>query len=173
MRRIRLIGLIAAILFLLGCTSQEAHLIYLNEQSPSPEALVTPTPKAEPEPIAIAPIEGEGFPLDANGLPILNEQTHYYDYYLSVSNLRIYEYEGETLIDATITSSFQRPLTGGLCITFYDNGIKYGYAEFYVAAGGLKLFPGENRVYADVLSEIDVQMMDFEITVTKPFVPEA
>jgi hypothetical protein len=164
--------LILTVLLMIGCSSQEAHLIYLSEQSPTPEALVTPTPKADPEPIAIAPIEGEGFPLDANGLPILNEQTHYYEYYLSVSNLCIYEIDGETLIDATITNSFQRPLTGGLCISFYDNGLKYGYAEFYTAAGGLKLFPGENRVYADVLTEVDVQMMDFEITVSKPFVPE-
>ena len=172
MKRPLLFVTILIALFLIGCTSQEAHLIYLSEQSTTPEPLVTPTAKAEPEPISVAPIEGEGFPLDANGLPILNEQTHYYDYYLSVSNLRIYEYEGETLIDATITNSFSRPLTGGLCITFYDNGLKYGYAEFYTAAGGLKLFPGENRVYADVLSEVDVQMMDFEFSVSRPFVPE-
>ncbi|MBR0507297.1 MAG: hypothetical protein IJJ86_01670 [Clostridia bacterium] len=164
--------LLILILLMTGCTSQEAHLIYLSDQSEVPEALVTPTPHSEPDLIAIAPIEGDGFPLDPNGLPILNEQTHYYDYYLSVSNLRIYEYEGETLIDATITNSFSRPLTGGLCITFYDNGLKYGYAEFYTAAGGLKLFPGENRVFADVLSEVDVQMMDFEISVAKPFVPD-
>jgi len=172
MNPLRRCVLLFVVVLLFGCTSQEAHLIYLDEQSPTPEALSTPTPKAEPEPIAIAPIEGEGFPLDANGLPILDEQTHYYDYYLSVSNLRIYEYNGETLIDAVITSTFQRPLTGGLCIAFYDNNMKFGYGQFYTAAGGLKLFPGENRVYADVLTEVDVQMMDFEITVTSPFVPE-
>lgn len=172
MRSARLYIILIALLLLFGCTSQEAHLIYLNDISPEPESFATPTPKPEPEPIAIAPIEGEGFPLDANGLPILNEQTHYYDYYLSVSNLRIYEYNGETLIDATITNSFQRPLTGGLRITFYENNLQFGYADFYTAAGGLKLFSGENRVYADVLTEVDVQMMDFEISVTTPFVPE-
>ena len=48
----------------------------------------------------------------------------------------------------------------------------YGYADFYTADGGLKLFSGENRVYADVLTEVDVQSMDFTLKVTTPFAPE-
>ena len=50
--------------------------------------------------------------------------------------------------------------------------MKFGYGDFYTASGDLVLFPGENRVYADVLTEVDVQQMPFEITVSKPFVPE-
>ena len=110
--------------------------------------------------------------LDANGIPILNERTHYFEYYLSVNDLRIYEENGETLIDAVIRNNFPRKLSGGLIITFYRDKIKYGYAEFYTAEGGLVLFPGDNRVYADVLTEVDVQNMDFEITVSVPFVPD-
>ena len=90
-----------------------------------------------------------------------------------IDNLRIYEENGETLIDAIVTNNYPGTLTGGLCITFYLDGIKYGYAEFYTADGGLKLIPGENRVYADVLTEVDVQPMDFEIGVSVPIAPEA
>ena len=148
----RLLYLLLALL-LIGCSSQEAHLIYLPESTPEPTPLFSPTPPPEPEPIALAPIEGDGFLTDVNGIPILNARTHYLDYYLVIDNLRIYEENGETLIDATITNDYPGKLTGGLCITFYQDGIKYGYAEFYTAEGGLKLIPGENRVYADVLEE--------------------
>ena len=167
----RLLLLLIA-LVLLGCSSQEAHLIYLPESTPTAEPIFTPTPAPVPEPILVAPLQGDAFKTDANGIPILNEKTHYYEYYLSVNDLRIYEENGETLIDAVIRNNFPRKLSGGLIITFYRDKIKYGYAEFYTAEGGLVLFPGDNRVYADVLTEVDVQNMDFEITVSVPFVPD-
>lgn len=166
-----LILLFALLLF--GCSSQEAHLINLPDATPTPETQFTPSPPPVPEAIPIAPITGEGFLTDVNGLPILNPDTHYYEYYLTVSSLRIYEENGETLIDAVITNDYPKPLVGGLCVTFYEDSLKYGYAEFYTAEGGLRLLQGDNRVYADVLTEVDVQMMDFEITVSTPFVPES
>ena len=170
MKRLLILLLIATCVF--GCTSQEAHLIYLPESTPTPAPQFTPTPPPREEPIVVDPIEGTGFATDLNGIPILDERTHYYDYYLSIDNLRIYEENGETLLDAVITNNYPKTLTGGLSITFYQEGIKYAYAEFYTADGGLKLVAGENLVYADVLTEVDVQMMDFEIDVTAPFLPE-
>ena len=56
---------------------------------------------------------------DQYDMPILDPQTHYFEYYLSVSNLRIYEHNGETLIDATITNSFSIVAD------------KYAYANFH------------------------------------------
>ena len=56
----RLLYLLLALL-LIGCSSQEAHLIYLPESTPEPTPLFSPTPPPEPEPIALAPIEGDGF----------------------------------------------------------------------------------------------------------------
>ena len=167
----RLLFLLLALL-MLACSSQEAKLIYLPESTPTAEPLFTPTPPPEPVPIEVAPVQGEGFHTDANGIPILNEKTHYFEYYLTIRNLRIYEENGETLIDAIITNNYPNKLTGGLCITFIRDNMKFGYGDFYTASGDLVLFPGENRVYADVLTEVDVQQMPFEITVSKPFVPE-
>ena len=165
--------ILIAVLLTAACTSQEAHLIYLPEQTAAPAADVTQTPSPEPEPLYLAPIEGEGFSTDLNGLPILDPQNHYYDYYLTMSNMRIYEHNGETLIDATLTNSFQKTLIGSLRIEFRDeSGRLFGYADFYTAGGGLKLFPGENRVYADVLTEVDVQDMSFAFIVTDAFRPE-
>ncbi len=161
--------LLLALFTLFACTSQEAHLIYLEQATPPPTPAYTPTPAPIPEPIQIAPIEGEGLTTDANGLPITNANTHYFDYYMSIDDLRIYEENGETLIDAVLTNDYPYALAGGLRITFYVDGIKYGYADFYTDSGRLLLFPGRNRIYADVRTEIDVQMNDFEITVTDPF----
>jgi len=45
MKRLLLL-LLALILF--GCSSQEAHLIYLPETTPTPEPQYTPTPPPEP-----------------------------------------------------------------------------------------------------------------------------
>jgi hypothetical protein len=157
------------LLLLLGCTSQEAHLIYLEQATPAPTPVYTPTPAPAAEPITIDPIEGEGLKTDANGLPIMQPDTHYYDYYMTIDDLRIYEENGETLIDAVITNDYPYTLSGGLRVTFYVDGIKYGYADFYTEGDRLVLFSGRNRVYADVRTEIDVQMTDFEITVTVPF----
>ena len=168
----RLFVLLLVLCTVCACASQEAHLIYLPEQTSTPAVKETPTPSPAPEPLEVAPIEGEPFLTDENGLPILNAQTHYYEYYLSVSNLRVYEQNDETLLDATITNNYPTALTGGLRISFYDeSGMLYGYGDLYTAAGPLKLFPGENRVYADILTEVDVQEMDFVFTVTEPFVP--
>lgn len=169
----RLLAIIWALALLCACSAQKAYLIDLPEQTPAPTVLVSPSPTPEPEPLEIAPIEDNGFLTDSNGLPILNEQTHYYDYYLTIANLRIYEHNEETLIDTTILNSFQKTLTGALRIIFYgDDGIQYGYGDFYTATGALKLLPGENRVYCDVHTEVDVKDMRFELAIITPFAPE-
>ena len=49
--------------------------------------------------------------------------------------------------------------------------LKQGYGDIYTSGGGLVAFPGENMIYADILSEIDIRMMDFTVQITAPFVP--
>lgn len=169
----RICILLFALTMLCACSLQKAYLVDLPEQTPVETMREQPTATPEPEPLLTIPIEGDGFITDGNGLPILNEQTHYYDYYLTVLNLRLYEQNEETLIDATIQNSFSRALTGALRIVFVgEDGTQYGFGDFYTAGGGLKLLPGENRVYCDVRTEVDVKEMAFELKVVTPFVPE-
>ena len=168
----RLLAILCALL-LCGCAAQKAYLIDLPEQTAAPTVPVSPTPSPEPEPLEIAPIEDEGLTTDSNGLPILEEQTHYFDYYLAIANLRLYEQNEETLIDATISNSFPKALTGALRIVFTgEDGIPYGFGDFYTANGTLKLMPGENRVYCDVRTEVDVKDMAWELVIVTPFMPE-
>lgn len=167
----RLLPMLFAML-LIGCSAQGAHLIYIPESTPTATPLFTPTPPPEPLPIIVDPVTGMGFLTDENGIPILNETTHYYDYYISFSQMRVFEENGDTLIDAVITNDYPKKLSGGLQVMFLNDGVKYGYAELHTAAGDLVLLPGENRVYGDVLTEVDVQMMEYAIEVSVPFVPE-
>lgn len=171
MKRLLLIGL--ALVLVCACAAQKAYLIDLPEQTAAPTVPVSPTPTPDPEPLVIAPIEDAGFLTDSNGLPILDEQTHYFEYYLTLANFRLYEQNEETLIDATIQNSFQKTLTGSLRIIFTgEDGIQYGFGDFYTASGTLKLLPGETRVYCDVRTEVDVKDMNWELVVVSPFLPE-
>lgn len=170
MKRILLFGTIC-LLLCVSCTVQEAHLVYRPEQTAIPTAIPTASPS--PEPISIPAVTGAPSPVDANGVPIFNEKTHYLDYYVELKNIRIYEYEQGTFLDGTLVNGFPQTLTGGLRITFRNaEGVVYGYGDLYTADGGLNALPGENRIYAEIFTEIDVQKMDFTISVEGSFGPQ-
>ncbi len=168
----RIILLTIACLMLTACTVQEAHLVYRPEET-ADAATAAPTETPGPDTLDLPTITGEPFHADANGVLILDEQTHYLEYYVTLNNVRIYEYGEGTFLDATAVNSFPQTLTGGIRLTFHDaNGVVYGYGDLYTADGKLRLLPGENRVYADILTEVDVQMMDFTVSVEGGLSPE-
>ncbi len=172
MKRMRrmLGGLLLALVFA-ACTVQEAHLAYRPEPTSDPTPVPTDTPA--PERLDIPSVTGAPFAADANGVPILDPLTHYYEYYVTLTNLRIYEYEDGTFLDGTLINSFPQTLSGTLRITFRDeNGIVYGYGDLYTAGGKLRALPGENRIYADIRTEIDVQMMDYAVSGEGYFGPQ-
>lgn len=156
-----------------GCIRQDAWLIYSpQEVRPTVSPAFTPEPTATPEVLEIPPITGSTFPMDEKGLPILDAATHYFTYYLVFTDLRIYEENGFTYLDGICTNSYSRPLTGGVEIVFADSsGAVYGRGALHTAEGDMTLDPGENRIYAEILSETDVQLMSFSLQITTPFTP--
>ena len=158
-----------------GCVKQDAYLIYCQgevlEASPTPA--VTPVPTATPEVVSFPPITGDTFSMDEKGLPILDAENHYFQYYLVFTDIRIYEENGYTFLDGICSNSYSRPLTGGVRILFRDSsdGSVYGQGDVYTADGDMTLQPGENRIYAEILSEKDVQLMAFSLELTTPFTP--
>lgn len=156
-----------------GCIQQEAWLIYSPEESrPTVSPAFTPEPTATPEVLEIPPITGSTFSMDEKGLPILDAATHYFTYYLVFTDLRIYEENGFTYLDGVCANSYSRPLTGGVEIVFADStGAVFGRGALYTAEGDMTLNPGENRIYAEILSETDVQLMGFSLQITIPFTP--
>lgn len=156
-----------------GCIRQDAWLIYSpQEVRPTVSPAFTPEPTATPQVLEIPPITGSTFPMDEKGLPILDAATHYFTYYLVFTDLRIYEENGFTYLDGVCTNSYSRPLTGGVEIVFSDsNGAVYGRGTLHTAEEDMTLDPGENRIYAEILSETDVQLMSFSLQITTPFTP--
>ena len=161
-------------LLLAGCVRQDAWLSYSapETQQPTATAFHTPAPTREPIPVEVEPVQGEDFHTDRKGYPILDKDTHYYNYYLTFSDLRIYEEEGYTYMDGICTNSFDGTLTGEAVICFYDKDEKLvGYGTVHTADGELTLSVGANRIYAEILSEVNVQQLTCRIEQVSPFNP--
>ena len=161
-------------LMLMGCVRQNAWLSYTVPETPqpTPTAIHTPAPTREPIPVSVDPVQGEDFFTDRKGIPILDKDSHYLSYYLAFSDMRIYEENGYTYLDGVCTNSFDGTLTGAARICFYDKDEKLvGYGDLHTAEGGLTLAVGANRIYAEILSEVNVQQLSFEIQQLSPFNP--
>lgn len=159
---------------LAGCVRQDAWLTYSvpETQQPTATAVQTLAPTMEPIPLEVEPILGEDFHTDRKGIPILDKDAHYFTYYLTFSDLRIYEEDGYTYMDGVCTNSFDGTLTGDAQICFYDKNEKLvGYGVIHTAEGGLTLAVGPNRIYAEILSEVDVQQLTCYIEQITPFNP--
>ena len=172
--RLALPGLILTILSLIGCVQQNAWLSYAvpETQQPTATAAHTLTPTSKPISVRMEPITGEDFYTDRKGIPILDKNTHYFTYYLAFSDLRIYEEDGYTYMDGVCTNSFDGTLTGEARICFYDKEEKLvGLGRIHTAEGDLTLTVGENRIYAEILSEENVQQIDCRIEQIAPFNP--
>ena len=169
--------LIAAFLLLLfgfGCVQQDAWLSYSTPQTQAPTATAVHTlsPTREPIQVTFEPVQGEEFHTDRRGIPILDKDTHYFTYYLSFSDLRIYEENGYSYLDGVCTNAFDGTLTGEAQVCFYDEeGKLVGYGNLHTAEGGLSLSVGANRIYAEIVSEEDIQQLTFRIEQTAPFNP--
>lgn len=181
MRTARLLIILLALMFLIGCVEQDAELIHLqteqglggsSDPNATQAATLEPTPTPEPVVVQLPEATGVAFPNDALGIPIIDAATHYADYYVRYYQIRIYEVEDSTFADLVADNSFSAPLQGAAKIVFTGtDGKEYGYGELYTADGALTLNVGRNYLYAEILTEVDVQMMDFAIVVTTPFLP--
>ena len=172
--RLLLMGALLSGLLLAGCVRQDAWLTYSvpETQLPTATAIHTPAPTMEPIPLEVEPVLGEDFHTDRKGIPILDRDIHYFTYYLTFSDLRIYEEDGYTYMDGVCTNSFDGTLTGEAQICFYDRNEKLvGYGILHTAEGGITLAVGDNRIYAEILSEVNVQQLDCRIEQLSPFNP--
>ena len=157
-----------------GCVRQNAWLSYAVPETMAPTATPreTPAPTREPVPLTVEPIQGEAFHTDRKGIPILDSDTHYFTYYLSFSDMRVYEEDGYTYMDGICTNSFDGTLTGRAQLCFYDADEKLvGFGDIHTADGELLLTVGTNRIYAEILSEVDVQQLTCRIEQVSAFNP--
>lgn len=166
-----------------GCIQQDTNLVHLQTEedlmtassaSASAEPTAEPTPSPEPIVLNVPEIKGNAFTADALGIPIVDPTTHYATYYVRFSQIRVYEVGDSTFVDAQCENLFSEPLTGKARIVFYgQDGKEYGFGEWATGSGELTLGVGLNYIYAEVLTEVDVQSMNFDMLITAPFAPES
>jgi len=150
--------------FLAGCVSQ--HPVLTGEPTPPP----TPTP--EPEPL-MRELAVPTPALDMAGSLIVNEAEHY-DRYVTYRQMRVYEYELGTLLDGIAVNGYPEALSGAVEIDFVDGeGTLLGSSMLHTAeeADTLILQPGENRIYAEIDTDMDIQEIDFTLAVKTHFQP--
>lgn len=146
-----------------GCISQRPVQALLPTPSPSPSP--TPMPLVQ----SITPVPRK---TDHNGKVIYTED--HFMQYLTFSNIRIYEYGGGTYLDGICTSAYTGTLFGQMGVTFYDEDEnEVAGAELHTAQSfGLVIYPGENHIYAEIGTDMDVQMMDYAFRMITQFMPE-
>ena len=154
-------GLIMLSLPFAGCVDDEPVLA----GTPTPAA--TPTPL--PDPFS-AEITAKPEPTDLLGNEMLSDD-HYWQY-LSFGEIRIYEYDDGTFLDGLCVNAFPQSLDGQVDIVYYsDDGKICGIGTIHNAEGGTLLETGTNAIYAEIRTDIDVTMMDFQLEVKTTFQP--
>jgi len=151
--------------WLIGCVRQ--HPVLGAEPTPGPTPSPTPPPLQQS---VVAAVQQN----DLSGNPIGDESTHYGNY-VAFEDLRVYEYNMETFLDAAAVNHYPGQLTGAVEIRFYDqDGTLLAAAPLYTAGAETQLVlqPGENRIYAEINTDVNIQLADFQLETTIPFAPE-
>lgn len=156
-------GLVLCALLFTGCVSFSPEL----EGTPTPTA--SPTPMPEPFQLTYSP---EPQPTDLLGKAIVTED-HYYRYYITPGDLRVYEYDTGTFLDGIVVNGYPLPLSGTVRVAYYEEktGRICGAGVLHTREGSTVFKSGSNVVYAEIETDTDVRMMDFVLEVTVPFAP--
>lgn len=133
--------------------------------TPTPAATATPLPDPFSAEITAVPE-----PTDALGSTIDGED-HYWQY-LSLGELRVYEYEDGTFLDGICVNAYPLPLNGKVNIVYRtDTGKICGIGTIHNALGTTQFETGTNAIYAEISTDIDVTQMDFQLEIETPYQP--
>ena len=160
-----LVLLVPLTLALAGCEDATPVLA----GTPTPAATATPLPDPFSAEITAVPE-----PTDALGSTI-DGADHYWQY-LSLGELRVYEYEDGTFLDGICVNAYPLPLNGKVNIVYRtDTGKICGIGTIHNALGTTQFEKGTNAIYAEISTDIDVTQMDFQLEIEtqyQPVVPE-
>lgn len=152
----------AAAVLCCGCTDTKPQYhaditpIPTEEPTPEPTEEPTPTPTAQPTATPAATQQSTGG-VDALGVPISG--TEHYMRYITFSDMIVYEEDGGTFLDGIINNSYPEEILCAVSIIYYDiDGMEIAKAPLQTRDGQylLVLAPGENVVYATILTDISL-----------------
>ncbi len=152
--------IVFVLIFLLpGCVRQQPTLV--GEPTPAP----TPTPAPSP---AAQSVTNEPWAKDATGALIYDETNHF-ERYLTFTNIRVFEYEGGTLMEGVCENAYPKALTGSYEIVFTDkDGAEIARADVLTRGETDTFQPGKTVVYASIDTDMDILMMQFALKAKQP-----
>ena len=163
-------ALLAAVL-LCGCVNvrpgYEASVTPGPTQAPTdaPEASVLPTEAVTPAPTEyVKPTYIPGESVDDMGA-VITGADHFYRY-IKFTDLIVYEEDGDTFLDGMVQNSYSRPLVCAVDIVYRDEGGgELARASLQTRDGNymLVLAPGENVVFAQILTDMSLVGMEYEL----------
>lgn len=156
--RMCILIMLALVLVTAGCVRQAPGLV----GTPTPRFTPTPAPTPTPQLIPL-PSDTD---VDAAGEKIASDA--HFMRYLTFQWVRIYEYEGDTFLDGICNNTYLEPLTGAFEIVYReDSGRELARAPILIKSDDGLLLPGENDVYAQIDTDMDIQLLPFEIEITQ------
>ncbi|HPY36581.1 MAG TPA: hypothetical protein PLH38_02000 [Clostridia bacterium] len=165
--RITLFVLCFGAALLSGCVSQRPVVLPLETLKPKQETEADPTP-SQPE----QSFQEQEPEKDALGAVIYSP--NHYMRYLTFSNLRVYEYSGGTFLDGICENTYPYALNAKFEVVFFDDkGAETARAELYPQNESACFEPGKSAVYADIDTDIDVQLMEFKLACVEGISPAA
>ena len=159
----RLAALLMLLLFLPGCIRQQPVL------SGAP----TPVPTPTPAPSAVTSMDRVIWETDALGAAIYDEARHF-ERYLAFQKIRVFEYEGSTLMEGICENAYPEALSGGYEIVFQDkDDVEVARAKVLIRGEEDVFAPGKNTIYAAIDTDMNILMMQFTLEATETIVPKA
>ncbi|HWR22820.1 MAG TPA: hypothetical protein VN366_05010 [Feifaniaceae bacterium] len=150
---------LAFLLLLPGCVRQQPVLV--GEPTPAP----TPTPAPSP---AAQEIVNEPWPKDAAGALIYDKDNHF-ERYLTFTDIRVFEYEGGTLMEGVCENAYPKALAGSYEVVFTDkDGAEIARADVLTRGEADTFPPGKTVVYAAIDTDMDILMMEFTLAPKQP-----
>lgn len=147
------------IILLCGCVSQrpvaDPRITPVITLPPTPPPTPAPTPSPTPEPLG--------------GTDKLGNQisgTDHFKQYITLADIQVYEYDGDTFVDAVAISAYPEPINCALNITFFSQQKdELASGRFQTGDGQfmLVLNQGENRIFAQIDTDTTLLKLDFEI----------
>ncbi len=156
--------LFALLLLLPGCVRQQPALVGVPTPAP------TPTPAPSPANLSIT---NEPWGKDATGALIYDETNHF-ERYLSFNNVRVFEYEGGTLMEGVCENAYPKALAGSYEIVFTDkDGTEIARAAVLTRGEAGTFQPGKTVIYAAIDTDMDILLMQFSLEAKQPVVEKA
>ncbi len=147
------------ILLLPGCVSQRPALV--GAPTPAP----TPTPAPSPEALSI---KNDPWPKDALGAVIYDETNHF-ERYLAFTDIRVFEYEGGTMMEGVCENTYPEPLIGGYEMVFTEkDGTDVARANVLTRGEDKTFMPGKTVIYASIDTDMGILMTPFALKPVEP-----